>query len=188
MTRSPLIPFLAFAAFLLSSVQDKPTTVVASKPVTVFFLRHAEKVADKNDPGLTKAGETRALALRRLLSKAGITHMFASEYKRTQATIAPLAKAIGVKVQVVSAAKPRDQMEALRKLPAGSIAVVAGHSNTIPGLLRQIGAAVRGMDRRGYIADAAHDRLFIVTLPAKRGGDGNERQGVQTIELRYGES
>ncbi|MCZ6596244.1 MAG: phosphoglycerate mutase family protein [Planctomycetota bacterium] len=168
---------------LLAAQSVAPVTADGQKPVTVFLVRHAEKATSPEsdrDPELSEAGAKRAAHLARLLSKAGVTHLYASEYRRTQATLAPLAKKVGIELEVVSARSPGAQTEALVDLPPGSVAVVAGHSNTVPRLVEALGGEVR------ELADASlghdeYDRLFVVTLPAGEGA------ATQTIELRYGE-
>ncbi|MFY0534577.1 histidine phosphatase family protein [Nannocystis pusilla] len=71
-------------------------------------MRHGEKAADDpSDPSLSPAGEARAKALAELLGHAGVTHLFASEYRRTQATLRPLADAAGLQITVLPAAARR---------------------------------------------------------------------------------
>ena len=65
---------------------------------TVFVVRHAERADDgaaklEDDPDLSAAGRARAEALAAALEDAGITAIFATQYKRTHQTAAPLAKA-----------------------------------------------------------------------------------------------
>ena len=172
---------LTAATILLADCTQGDTSSAVAKPVTVFALRHAEKVDDpqNSDPELTPEGQRRAEALARLLGSSGITHLFASEFRRTQATITPLAEAVGLEITQISAGSMADQIEALRALPAGSIAVVAGHSNTIPQIVARLGGEVGNLTRRGFIEDDTHDRLFIVTLPV------TQETATQTVELRY---
>ena len=92
--------------------------------------------------------------------------------------------ATGVTVTVLPAGAPDRLVAALRALPAGAIAVVAGHSNTLPGVIEALGGRVRdtsGSGGRRTLPDDAYDRLFVVTLPrAPATGE------VQTLELRHG--
>ena len=71
-----------------------------------------------------------------------------------------------------------------RALPPGSVAVVAGHSNTVPDLVRKLGGSMAGLTehpRYGAILEEhEYDRLVQVILPAC------DDQSVKTIELRYG--
>ncbi len=181
-TLSSVTVVAATAALLLGSGQDTASRPRKVKPVTVFLLRHAE-AGDRsktNDPGLTAAGELRAKALRRLLGNAGVTHLFATEYKRTQQTLMPLARLTSLKVKVVSSRQRKEQLAALGSLPPGSVAVVAGHSNTVPQLVRGLGGKATNLSTRGLIPNDAFDRLLLVTLPTAKPVE------AQTIELRFG--
>ncbi|WAS91627.1 histidine phosphatase family protein [Nannocystis punicea] len=150
-------------------------------------MRHGEKATDDpRDPSLSPAGDARAQALAALLARAGVTHLFASEYRRTQATLRPLADATGLNVTVLPANAPQELVAAIRALPGGAIAVVAGHSNTLPALIDALGGQVRDtVDAGGQPAlpDDAYDRLFVVTLPT-----APSKGQTQTLELRYGEA
>ncbi len=140
----------------------------APLPVTVFLLRHAETAADTRtdrDPGLSEAGEARAAAVARLLGSAGVTHLFGTEYRRTRETLGPLAAAVEREVETVGAAEGEALLAELRGLPPGSVAVVAGHSNTVPALVEALGGAPVGGLERGALAHDQHDRLFLVVLP-----------------------
>jgi len=155
----------------------------------VIIVRHAEKGADDpKDPSLTEVGEKRAEDLARMLAAAGVTHLYSSEYRRCRDTLVPLASRIGKKVQEVSASDPDEQVALLRGLPAGSIAVVAGHSNTVPHLVDLLGGEVSGLVDTGHgpmIDDDTHDRMFLVILP--RGETAAPVDRAQTVELRYGD-
>ena len=159
-----------------------------SKTTVVFLLRHAEKrTDDPRDPHLSQAGLKRAHDLARLLSAAGVTHLFASEFHRTRETLEPLAKQIGRKVTVISARSPGDQERAIRDLPAGSVAVVAGHANTVPDLVGALGGEVSGLvdtPHGAMIDEASHDRLFQLVLTAGAGNPAGLK--VPILELRYG--
>ncbi|UCE03321.1 MAG: histidine phosphatase family protein [Candidatus Latescibacterota bacterium] len=154
------------------------------EPSVIFFVRHAEAAQDgTRDPSLSERGAERANALAEMLAAAEVTHLFASEYKRTQETLAPLAEQRELEVEVVLAREPEAQLEALRGLPAGSVAVVAGHSNTVPGLVEKLGGHVDDLvehPRHGMMLDETHfHRMFVVML--------QEGRSTRTLELHYGE-
>ena len=164
---------VAAGTLLLAGAHSIPSPAAASgpqQPVIVFLLRHAEKApAPPKDPALTDAGSARAAALADLLGGAGITHLFASEFVRTQQTLAPLSARVGIEVAAIGAAKPDDLVAQLRRLPAGSVAVVAGHSNTIPALVRALGGTLDGtMQGSGgeQLPDDEYGRLIELILPA----------------------
>ena len=95
------------------------------------------------------------------------------------------AKALGLEPTSLSAREPERQVEALRALPRGSVAVVCGHSNTVPDLVRRLGAEVTGLEehpRYGEILPHdAYDRLFLVTLSTE------PKAATHATEMRYGE-
>lgn len=144
-------------------------------PKTIILVRHAEKSTEPaDDPALSEAGLARAAALATTLGNSGITHLFASEFERTQATLRPLAKATGVAVTTAKAADRRGLTTTIDNLPAGAVVVVAGHSNTVPALL----AAMTGGKQRIAMTEAEYDRLFVVT----KWGAG---PAAMLLELRF---
>lgn len=158
-----------------------------SEPITIFFVRHAETAGSTRsggDPQLSEAGRARAASLARLLAHADVTRFFSSEYSRTRGTLAELAKKN--ELEVIAASKGEEQIEALRSLPPGTVAVLAGHSNTVPALIRGLGGELERMlphERYGpMLAHHEYDRLFCVTLDPVSG------RAIATIELGYGET
>ena len=197
-----LLPLLSLALFGLALPSPVPaqdgreapeiaTGAVEEACTTVFLVRHAEKAKDDpRDPSLSEAGEARAEALARLLGSSGVTHLFASEYKRTQDTLEPLSGAAGLAnlilpVKVVPARKADVLIGELRGLPHGSVAVVAGHSNTVPAIASALGCELTTVEKRGQarmLAEDEYDRLFVLTLPP----DGAKGVAPSFVELRYG--
>ena len=170
--------------------QDRPAAQAADqetvdlRPVTVIAVRHCEKGKDDpRDPGLAEAGTARAQQLSKLLAHSGVTHVYATGYRRTQDSIAPLAAAAGLEVITYDARAIANFAESLAELPPGSVAVVAGHSNTTPDLVFALGGEVTdlvAMQGMQLIEEDQYDRLFIVNLPATSAP-------VTTLEMRYGE-
>lgn len=172
---SPLVPLLAaLCAFLPGSPSAQDREPEASPPAarTVILVRHAEKDAaakDTRDPPLSEAGSARARELSRLLGASGASHLYTSELRRTRDTLAPLSARLGVANEAVPAAKPEALVALLDGLPAGSVAVACGHSNTIPRVAELLGAKLPGLvESQGLamLADDAYDRVFVITRPA----------------------
>ena len=71
---------------------------------TVILVRHAEKKLepDNQDPDLTPEGSARAQEIARVFAGAGINAIYATQYKRTQQTVKPLADRVGVPVTLLN--------------------------------------------------------------------------------------
>ncbi|MCP5023176.1 MAG: hypothetical protein GY930_15570 [bacterium] len=154
--------------------------------VQVFLVRHAEKdTRVPMDPPLSPVGWERAQRLSHVLGSSGVTHLFSSDYARTQMTLTPLARSLGLPIALYNVREPAKLVKKLRALPLGSVAVVAGHSNTTPGLYQNLGGSKpKGLDERGFLSEKAYDRLFSVTLRV----DGQATHFVSGYEQRYGET
>jgi broad specificity phosphatase PhoE len=104
----------------------------------VFIVRHAEKASTgAKDPDLSTEGQKRAETLGQILKDCQITSIFVTEFKRTQETAAPTARAAHVTPTVVQANDTGTLVEKLRALNGN--ALVVGHGNTIPDLLKALG-------------------------------------------------
>ena len=149
----------------------------AARTTTVIVVRHAEKdpSGDPRDPGLSEAGRARAEALAALLARSRASALFASEFRRTRETLAPLAARLGLETLAVPAADPRALLAKLDALPPGSVAVVAGHSNTVPALVRALGGEVAGLGPA--LDEAEFGRAFVVARCGAR---------AEVLELAYG--
>lgn len=150
---------------------------------TVFLVRHAERAvpgdpefdpSDPSDPPLNAAGRARAEELARVLREAGVTAVYASQFKRTRQTVEPLASGAGLPVTVHDARDSAGLAGIIAALETGAVVLIAGHSNTVPELVEALGAPPVAP-----IEDAwEYDNLFVVTL------DGAGEASVRT--LKYG--
>jgi len=124
---------------LILSIPLLLVTAANAAPV-VFIVRHAEKAGTGGkDPDLSLQGQKRADALAQILKDSQITSVFVTEFKRTQETAAPTARAAHVSPTLVSANDIGALVEKLRALNGN--ALVVGHGNTIPDLLKALGIA-----------------------------------------------
>jgi broad specificity phosphatase PhoE len=145
---------LVFCFVLLSAALS-----AATAQSTIFIVRHAEKADAGKDSELSEAGHTRAEALAKTLKDAKIAAIFATEFKRTQQTAAPLAQALGIEVSI-RPAKATDFALKLRTVHGN--ALVVGHSDTIPALIKEL-----GISEPINIGDNDYDNLFAVILDEK---------------------
>ena len=102
-------------------------------------------------------------------ANSGIQQIYVSEAARGQQTAQPLSEKLNIRPEVV-AAKDVDGLAA--KLRSGGTALVVGHSNTLPEILKAIGGGtVKPID------DDEFGLLFVATIT------GPEHANVVT--LRY---
>ena len=127
----------------------------------VVVVRHAERadagMSATPDPLLSAAGLARADRLATLLADAGVTAVFATEYKRTVGTVEPLARRLGLLVQQVPARDTPALVARIRASGPDDVVVVAGHSNTVPDILSAL-----GVTEAVTIGDDEYDDVFIV--------------------------
>lgn len=139
---------LAFIALLFSSQ-------LLAQPEQIFLLRHSEK-ASGNNPSLTDIGKLRANNIAKQLKSAKPTQLFSTDYNRTQQTIAPLSNALSLKVQSYN---PRELVQFAGELKLlNGVAVVVGHSNTTPQLVKLLSG------HRVNIEEDEYDKLYELRL------------------------
>jgi broad specificity phosphatase PhoE len=137
-------------AFLLAAAAE-------AAPV-IFIVRHAEKTTTGgNDADLSVAGQKRAEALARILKDSQITAVFVTEFKRTQETAAPTAKAVDVNPTVVPADDVAGLAAKVRALNRN--ALVVGHGNTIPDLMKAL-----GITTPITIPEDDYSEIFVISL------------------------
>ena len=148
--------FLRLALFL--SIYLLAAAAANAAPV-IFIVRHAEKATTGggDDPDLSLAGQKRADALARILNDSQITAVFVTEFNRTQETAAPTARAAHVRPTVVPANDLPGLVARLRGLSGN--ALVVGHGNTIPGLVKAL-----GITTSINIPDDDYSEIFVVSL------------------------
>jgi broad specificity phosphatase PhoE len=139
----------------------------------VLLLRHGEKLdGPDRDPPLSEAGRARAQLLVHMLGQSGVTAIVTTHLQRTQQTAQPLARHLGLPLQVVQASDI-DATVAQILTNAGGVVLVVGHSDSVVTLLGRLGA--------GPVPPIGHDEydnLYVVTL------DGHG--GVRLAFLQYG--
>ncbi|GAB5406122.1 MAG: phosphoglycerate mutase family protein [Aureliella sp.] len=126
---------------------------------TVYLVRHAEKAVGGRDPELSAEGAKRAAELARVLRSAGIDECFATQFKRTRLTVEPVAKSIGKEVQVEKAGTEKRLIIKIRNELDNQQVLIAGHSNTVPLMLKHL-----GIHNPPKLGESDYDDLFIVTV------------------------
>ena len=153
---------LAAATLAVASLLTLTASSVVAQEV-VYVVRHAEQVADVEDPPLSEEGRARARMLREFFRDAGLTAVYATDLRRTSETGATVTEPLGFEATPVHA----DSLDGLvarvqREQPHGRVLIV-GHSNTVPRVLEQF-----GYPNEITIDHDEFNNLFIV-VPAAEG-------------------
>jgi broad specificity phosphatase PhoE len=158
----------AVVAFAYFSTFLRPVT-------TVILVRHAEKNLDPNnqDPDLSPDGVARAQEIARVFANAGITAIYATQYKRTQQTVKPLSDRTGVPVTLLDSNQTDELVKRIQTSLRGQTIFVAGHNNTVPAIASSLSG-----ENFSIIPESEYDNLFIVTV--YRFGK------AKVIKLKYG--
>lgn len=139
----------------------------AASAQTVVLVRHAEKVDASRDPVLSEAGTARARALAEDFGAEGPDLVLVSPRRRTSLTAQPTVEAFGAPVRVMpldegTQAHVAATLAEIAGLSPDDLVLIVGHSDTIPALVRALGAEAADM------ADCEYDRLTRVRLTAMR--------------------
>ncbi len=165
-----LIAWLPTASFSVGlQVIDQP-------PIILILVRHAEKQIvppENKDPDLSPSGLERTQEIVRMLSDAGVTAIYTTQYKRTQQTVKPLADKLRLPVTQVEAKQTPELVKQIRARGAGQVVFIAGHNNTVPEII-----AAMGGPQLPIIPETEYDNLFILTVQA----DGS----AKLLKMKYG--
>lgn len=145
----------------------------------VYVVRHAEKLTGPDvgrDPELSGEGSVRANVLAELLRGKNISHIHSSNYIRTRNTGAPLAKILGLEIEIYD---PRDLDALAAKIKQQSTKeginhLVVGHSNTSAETVIALGGETT---HKPIYEKSEYDRLYKVEILA---------DGIHTKLSRYG--
>ena len=136
---------------------------LGAQDTVVIFLRHAEKTRRGDAAELTVAGHRRAAALPLDLLPYRPVALFASDRRRTQQTLAPLAARLEFPLQVYERGQEAALGRRLLLLYEGQTVVVCGHSDTLGAL---VGALGHGPD---FPEILGFDRFWVLRIPAGKG-------------------
>ena len=113
--------------------------VATAQTKTIILVRHAEKAdATSQDPELSAEGKLRAERLVKVAGKYKPGAFYSTNFKRTRDTLAPLAAKRKQQVTIYDARKPAELLDLITKSKIKRH-MVAGHSNSVPGLANFIG-------------------------------------------------
>jgi broad specificity phosphatase PhoE len=152
---------------------------------TVILVRHADTDqamgGPEGDPPLNARGRARAELLADFLEHidvvSGPNAIYASDKRRTQETAAPLAKRLGLTVEIADHLDPKSFIARILDDHYGEIVVIVSHSNTILPLIDELHG--NATERSQPFAPDEFNRVYIVNYPWYG--------KVKTLELRYPE-
>jgi broad specificity phosphatase PhoE len=146
----------------------------AASAATIILVRHAERISAMSaDALLSPAGEERARQLSVVLKDAQVQRIYVTEVRRTQQTAAPIAERLHLKPIVIAKDDVDALLRQLRKSGANETVLVVGHADTVPLIIKRLGAG-----SAPALRDDEYDRLTVVFLA--KGGK------AQAVTLRYG--
>ena len=148
-------------------------TSTGNADITIYAVRHAEKQSAGKDPALSESGQQRAAALSQTLRSVKFAAAFVSQFQRTQQTVAPTLR----RAKIASTQHPAGQEHSLAALIrrdfTGKSVLFAGHSNTVPSLLKHL-----GITDPPKLSESDYDNLFIIRI------DDTGKSSM--IQLHYG--
>jgi len=161
-TRTRTIVVFSLLALIFGAVIVFAYFSSFARPVTtVIIVRHAEKSIEPNnpDPDLSPAGQARAQEIARMFGDAGVQAIYATQYKRTQQTVTPLASRLGLPIVSVDAKQSSELTRRILSNNRGQTVFVAGHNNTAPEIVNLLSG-----ENYPQIPESEYDNMFIVTI------------------------
>ena len=140
---------------------------VNAQKTKYIIVRHAEKDTTlmdakmmASDPPLTTIGETRALSLVDKFKAHKINQIYSTNYIRTKATAAPIAKAQNLNITIYDPRKLETfAAQLLSSENSGKTILIVGHSNTSPKLVNLL----IKQDQFKDLDESIYDTYWIVS-------------------------
>lgn len=147
---------------------------------TIVFVRHAETdlvTGASRDPPLSSRGRARAELLANFVEDidviAGVDAIYTSPFRRTQQTAQPLAKRLGLEINVADPYNVTEFMKHALREHKGQIVLIVADADAIAPLIEELHGS-KNVD----IGAGDYDDFYIVTIP----WFGK----VKTLRLHYG--
>ena len=154
----------AASLLLLAALAMLPAGAAAQSVDDVYIMRHLEQQAGAgDDPGLSPAGKRQADRLASWFRDRPRA-VFASTTRRAMETASPLARRLGVPLETYDAADPERLIDRVKR--TRGVVLIVGHSNTVPDLIRRMGAVGP--------REIPHSRYGQIWRVPRRGGVATE--------------
>ena len=125
---------------------------------TYYFIRHAEKVDNSQNPDLSEKGLKRAELWNKIFSEVDFDEIYSTDYIRTVQTASPTVTAKKIQIKLYN---PKTlNIESFKKETLGKKVLIVGHSNTTPKFVNQM------INQKIYadIEDGTFGNLYMVTV------------------------
>ena len=125
---------------------------------TYYFIRHAEKVDNSQNPDLSEKGLKRAELWNKIFSEISFDKIYSTDYKRTIQTASPTVTAKKIQIKLYNPTTLN--IESFKKETLGKKVLIVGHSNTTPKFVNQM------INQKIYadIEDGTFGNLYMVTV------------------------
>lgn len=162
-----------FVATVISAQETDKNVPDGSESTTFILVRHAEKMSDSEDPGLTKEGGMRAEKLYNMLMMEELAAIYSTDYHRTKETVKILSEEFDLPVTIYDPIPDTEETERWIEMYRGKTVLISGHSNTIPGIANQLLA--RNHFEKDF-NESDYSNLIIITVNSA---------GRTLLHLRY---
>ena len=160
-----IIVFLLLGLFLLTFTNTN--LHAQNHEITFILLRHAEKdvspEADKVDPELSAEGRQRAERLIETIKKYQPTYIYSTNFKRTRATVTPLAENLNSKyrqqIQIYDYVEQAALIDQLLKSNVRTV-VIVGHNSTIPVLANTL----IKQEKYKTLGESEYNKIWIIKI------------------------
>jgi phosphohistidine phosphatase SixA len=115
----------------------------------------------------------RAQEIARMFGDTGVNAIYATQFKRTQQTVKPLADRTGVPISLLDANQTDELVKCIQTELRGKTVFIAGHNNTVPAIVSTLSG-----DTYPVIPESEFDNVFVVTI--YRFGK------AKVVKLKYG--
>ncbi|HLM59433.1 MAG TPA: phosphoglycerate mutase family protein, partial [Pyrinomonadaceae bacterium] len=138
------------------------------RKLTFILLRHAEKDLSEGteaaNPELSVEGKRRAERLVEIVNKYNVDAIYSTNYIRTRATVAPLARKGRHMVQIY---EPRNLNQLAEQIMSGKLKriLVVGHNTTTPALANLL----IKQDKYKTLAESEYDKIWIIKVKKNKG-------------------
>ncbi|HSK74116.1 MAG TPA: phosphoglycerate mutase family protein [Pyrinomonadaceae bacterium] len=174
--------FISLLSGLLLFAFAGENLLAQHRNITVILLRHAEKDKAEEehslDPNLSPEGRERAERLVKVIGGYNPDAIFSSAFKRTRATVAPLASRGELRI-MAQYYDHRNLKQIADLVMQGKFQriVIAGHNSTTPALANLL----IGQEKYKALDESEYDKIWIIKIKRKK----NKPDEIEEKVIQY---